>query len=94
MVSLLHIKSDYIFCIPFSFLNEKYKLNVICYNKIHQRRLNIDINYFKKISGKYKIIVNGKGKEYLIDKNFIIFDANIKMVKKMGKVENIMKKAI
>ena len=85
MELLLKIKSDYIFYISFSFLNEKYKLNIIRYNKVLQKKLNIDINYFKKISGKYKIIVNGKGKEYLLDKNYIIFSGEYKNGKKNGK---------
>ena len=46
--------------------------------------MNIDINYFKKISGKYKIITNGKVKEYLIDKNIIIFFGEYKKGKKTG----------
>ena len=59
------IKSSYILKKIFSFLNEKKKLILINYNKKIQKRLQIDLEYFKKISGK-EIIgdKNGKGKEF------------------------------
>ena len=46
----------------------KKKLNLIIYNKEMQTILGVDINTYKKKSGKYRIIdKNGKGKEYDYD---------------------------
>ena len=58
-----NIKSLYIEKEIFLFLDEKKKLNIIMYNKLIQKLLEIDFEYYKKISGKYKEIEkNGKGK--------------------------------
>ena len=61
----ISIKSDFILKKIFYLLNEKKKLILINYNKKIQKRLQIDLEYFKKISGK-EIIgdKNGKGKVY------------------------------
>ena len=40
----------------FSFLYKKYKLNIIIYNKKLQKRLEVNIEDYKKISGKNKIV--------------------------------------
>ena len=42
------IKSPYILKIVFSFLNEVQKLNMIIYNKELQKRLDVDIEVYKK----------------------------------------------
>jgi len=56
------IKSLYILKEIFSFLYEKEKMDLIIYNKEFQEKLDIDIEDYKKISGKYKIGgKNGKG---------------------------------
>ena len=74
-IILREIKSSYIIKEVFSFLNEKQKLNMIIYNKALQRELEIELDYYKKISGKYKIgEKNGKGKEYILNTNKLIFD--------------------
>ena len=44
------------------------------YNKLFQNLISVHINDYKKISGKYKIgEKNGKGKEYWIKSNKLIF---------------------
>ena len=64
-VDLKGIKSFYITKGIFSFLEEKQKLNMVIYHKKLQKQLLIDLDYYKEISGKYKIgEKNGKGKEY------------------------------
>jgi len=48
---------------------------MVMYNKQFQKLLLVDIKNYKKMSGKYKIGgKNGKGKEYLIDSNKLIFE--------------------
>ena len=57
------IESFYILKYIFSFLSEKQKLNIIIYNKHLQKKFDMDIEYFKRISGIYKEgEKNGKGK--------------------------------
>ena len=69
------IKSSYILKLVFSFLNEKQKLNMVIYNKELQKMCLIDIEDYKKISGKYKIGGrNGEGKEYIMNTNRLIFE--------------------
>ena len=59
------IKSFYILEDIFSFLPVKQILNLIIYNKYLQKKFDINIEDYKKISGKYKEgRKNGKGKEY------------------------------
>ena len=70
----------------FSFLSEKQKLNMIMYNKLFQNLLLVDIKNYKKISGKYKISEkNGRGKEYLIGTNKLIFEGEYLNGKRNGK---------
>jgi len=68
------IKSLYIIKKVFSFLNEKQKLNIIIYNKQLQNIFGVNIDDYKKISGKYRIIENGYGKEYELGTNRLIFE--------------------
>ena len=63
-----NIKSKYILKDILSLLQEKKKLDLIIYNKKLQKNLNIDIENYKKMSGKFKVVnENGYsyGKEYL-----------------------------
>ena len=49
----------------FSFITKKGKFKLIIYNKEFQNKFKIDIEDYKKESGKYKIgEKNGKGIEY------------------------------
>ena len=69
------IQCPYVLEKVISFLNEKRKLKVIKYNKELQKKFDVDIEVYKKISGKYKIgEKNGKGKEYILNTNKLIFE--------------------
>ena len=67
-----NIKSKYILKEILSLLQEKKK-NLIIYNKILQKNLNIDIEKYKKMSGKFKV-VNENGYSY--GKNIYYFKIN------------------
>ncbi len=68
------MKSTFILKELFSFLNEKIKLEIIIYNKDLQKKLEVDINNYKNISGKYKVgEKNGKGCEYKLNTKIMIF---------------------
>ena len=80
------IKSSYILKWVISFLSVKQKLDMIIYNKQLQRLFDVDIELYKKISGKYKIgDKNGKGKEYILNTDKLIFEGEYKNGKRNGK---------
>ena len=80
------IKSSYILERVFSFLNEKEILNMIIYNKELQKMFLIDIEDYKKISRIYKIYEKkGKGKEYLLSTNILIFEGEYLNGRRNGK---------
>ena len=84
-INIRGIHSDYIIKKVFSFLNEKPKLNMIIYNKELQNILLIDIEDYKIISGKYVIgEKNGKGREYILNTNRLIFEGEYLNRKKNG----------
>ena len=67
---LERIKSFYILKDIFSLLHEKMFLNLVIYNKKFQKKLEISIDNYKKISGR--ILIGGKneiGKEYRLNTN-------------------------
>ena len=69
------IKSIYNLKNIFSFLPERQKLNIIKYNKQLQNKFDININDYKRISGRYKVgEINGKGKEYDISTDEMLFE--------------------
>ena len=81
-----HIKSSYILKTILSFLNEKQKLNMIIYNKELQKIYLVGIEEYKNISLKYRIGErNGKGKEYNISINIMIFEGEYLNGKRNGK---------
>ena len=83
---LISIKSQYILRSIFSHLNEKRKLLLMNNNKLIQNKLNLDLEYFKKISGKYKIAEkNGLGKEYILDSDILVFEGENKNRRRNGK---------
>ena len=53
-INLRDIKSSYIIKQIFSFIYEKQKLRMILYKKELQNMCAIDIEDYKKLSGKYK----------------------------------------
>ena len=59
---------------------------MIIYNKKLQNIFGVNIENYKKISGKYKIIDNnGFGKEYKLDTNKLIFEGQYLNGKRNGK---------
>ena len=80
------IKSFYILQNIFSFLSEKQKLYMVIYNKQIQKKLDVDIEDYKNIVGIYKEIErDGKGKEYDISSNIILFEGEYSNGKRNGK---------
>ena len=69
------IKSKHIIKSIFSLINIKQKLNLILYNKELQKIIGVDIEDYKKASGKYKVAErNGNGREYLLNTNILLFE--------------------
>ena len=69
------INSEYNVKMIFSFLNQRRKLNMIMYNKELRKLIEINIEDYKKLSGRYKIDgKNGNGREYKINTNNLIFE--------------------
>ena len=86
-IKLRDIDSSYVIEEVFSFLNKKQlPLNLIIYNKELQNFLSIDIDDYKKISGKYKECEkNGKGREYLLNTKILVFEGEYLNVRRNGK---------
>ena len=62
---LENIKSPYLIKLIFSLLNPKTKLEIVKYNKVLQKKLDISLLIYKNISERYLMLEeNGKGKEY------------------------------
>ena len=82
-----YIKCKYIiFEKIFPYIPYKNQLLLIKYNKEFQKELYVDINIYKKRSGKYRIIEsNGKGKEFILANNKLIFEGEYKNGIKSGK---------
>ena len=79
------IKSNFILKKIFSCLILNLELELIKYNKKIQNKFEIDIKYYKKISGKYfKGERNGKGKEFTLDKKYLIFEGEYLNGKRNG----------
>ena len=85
-INYTDIKSSYIIKDKiFTFLDKK-KLNLIIYNKELQNMCSIDNEDYRKISGKYKIDEkNGKGWEYQINTNRLLFEGEYLNGRKNGK---------
>ena len=84
--NIRNIQSLYILKTIFSFLNESLKLNLIIYNKELQKKFLVDIENYKKISGKYRIgEKNGIGREYIINTKRLIFEGEYLDGKRNGK---------
>ena len=80
------IESLYILKDIFSLLSEKQKLKIIIYNKELQKKLEINIEDYKKIRGIYREgEKNGKGKEYYISTKIMIFEGEYLNGKRNGK---------
>ena len=80
------VKSNFILKLIFSPLTEYIKLDLINYNKAIQKRLNISIENYKnrckiKIIGKR----NGKGKEYDLNTDKLVFEGEYLNGRRNGK---------
>jgi len=85
-ISLNCVKSSYVLKLVLSFFYERKRLNLIKYNKKLQEILGVNIEMFKKISGRYIIgEKNGKGKEYMLNSNTLIFEGDYLNWKRNGK---------
>ena len=85
-INLGDIKSSFIIKEIVSFLHEKQLLNIIIYNKGLQKNYLVDLECYKKQSEKYKIgEKNGKGKEYTLKTNKLIFEGEYLNGLKNGK---------
>ena len=83
---IIAMNSKYIQRDVFLYLNEKQKLYMIIYNKKLQKICNVDIEDYKRVSGKYKIgEKNGIGKIYNLKTNELIFEGEFLNGKKKGK---------
>ena len=74
--------------IVFSYLLELRKLTLIIYNKKIQNKLGIDLEYIKKISGRYQTVKkDGYGKLYKLKENIslLIYKGEYKNGKWNGK---------
>ena len=72
------IKSKYIIKKIFLQLCEMKKLEIIKYNIFLKKKIEITVEDYKNIGGKYKIGErNGKGKEYILNKNILVFKGDI-----------------
>ena len=80
------IKSFYNLKNIFSFLSEKQKLNMVINNKHLQKKFDIKIEDYKRISERYKVGErNGKGKEYDISTDVMLFEGEYLNGKRNGK---------
>ena len=74
-ISFKSIKSSIIIKYIFSFILETKKLKMIIHNKYFQTKIGIDLNYYKKVSGKKLILEkNGKITEYKLNTDILIFE--------------------
>ena len=84
-----NIKSFIIVKKVISLLEKKTKLGMIKYNKIMQTKFELNIDDYKKESGRYiKGERNGKGKEYKLVNDQIVFEGEYQMGKEMEKEKN------
>ena len=80
------IKSIYIMKVILSYIISRRKYQLIIYNKNFQKKLKLDLEDYKRESGKYKIgEKTGKGIEYELDSNIKIFEGEYLNGKKHGK---------
>ena len=69
-------------------------LNIIIYNKELQKKFSFDIKDYQEVNEKFKIgEKNGKGKEYIIETNDLVFGGEYLNGKKMKKGKNTLSMA-
>ena len=81
-----NINSTFIIQTIFSFLDERKILELVKYNKNLQEKLDISLIDYKVYSGKYKIgEKNGKGQEFYLCNDKLLFDGKYLNGKRSGK---------
>ena len=83
-----NIRSKYILKFFLSHVNEKKKLNLVKYNKNLQTKININLLYYKILSGNYTTIYDNNNKIGIIFDEYrdkIIFEGEFSNGKKNGK---------
>ena len=67
-------------------MDENAKLHMFIYNKkLQKEKYGFELEYYKNISGKYKILdKNGNGKEYDLKTNKLVFEGQYINKKKNG----------
>ena len=85
-----NVKSSLIFKKIFSFLKINIKLQTITYNKSYQKKLDININDYIQVSGRYIVYANGKQTVMSIKGNIKLFEGEYLNGKKMEKEKNII----
>ena len=78
------IKSTFILQKIFTILNNKTKLIIIMNNKKLQRKLGINLNDFRRFSGRYKVEEDGETKEYNSYNNRLLFEGQYANRKRNG----------
>ena len=83
--ALKDIKSSYIIEQIFSFLDEDRQLEMIKHNKNYQNLLSLNIESYKKKSGRYKKDgINGYGQEFSLDCDNLVFEGEYLNGKRNG----------
>ena len=86
LIDINDIKSPYIIKHIFSYLDIISKLKMVIYNKKFQNIFCFDIKDYKKLSGIEKVgEKNGKGKEYNLYRNNLLFEGEYIIGKRNGK---------
>ena len=81
-----NINSRFIVKTIFSFLDERKILELLKYNKNLQEKIDLSLIDYKFYSGKYKIgEKNGKGQEFYICNDKLLFDGNYLNGERSGK---------
>ena len=82
---LENIKSLYFRRNIFLYTNEKVKLDIMKYNKNLQNLMDLNLDYYKRYSGKYiVIIINKKVEEYNASDGKLIYDGEYLNGKRNG----------
>ena len=80
------IKSPLILKKVFSFLYENIKYEILKHNKNYQNFFSLNIDSYKKLSGRYKRDgINGFGQEFLLEDDDLIFEGEYLNGKRNGK---------
>ena len=88
LVNINKIKSTIILKKVISLLFQNQKFSLFQYNKKIQKKLDIDIEDYIFLSQRYKVAEkNGKGKEYSINTNVLVFEGEYLNGKRNGKGE-------